>query len=77
MADSSLITMEPLIRVESVKYVWISIYNNLKWCSQISSCVKHHGKLSFDIKRLPRFQVKQNASAVLVHYFIIFLSSDS
>lgn len=62
-ADSSFFNIESLARVDFVKYLEITIDTNLRWSLQTSGFVKILRRLSFYIKILRDFQVKQHSSS--------------
>lgn len=58
---SSVLMTDVPTKVDSTKHLGTTNDRKLRWSSHISNCVKKLRRLSFHIKRLRHFQVKQNA----------------
>lgn len=65
--DHSFISTETLTRFYSVSHLSITIDESFKWFFHIFNCTKYLRRLSFDIKRLRHFRVKQNTICQFVN----------
>ena len=65
-SEPSFISGSPVLRVDTVKYLGVTLQNNLKWSSHILCTVGKLRRLSFHIRKLRQFTAKQSVISSFV-----------